>query len=501
MQKKEIDALTLRLKKTQDDARSNLIEKRLKKNFLSSRQNLINLVDKNTFVEYGQLVVAAQKDRINPSEIVEKTAADGVLTGFGKVNSHLFNKESCKVALIINDFTVLAGTQGYFHHKKIDRIIKKATLENIPIIIFTEGGGGRPGDTDVKINNSWLDFDTFEIWAADECPLKIAITNGYCFAGNAALFGCADFKIATEESWIGMAGPSMIEGAGLGTFDPKEIGPCAIQSKNGLIDIVVKNEYEASKISKQLIAFFQGSIKESITVANQNVISRILPNDRKRVYDIKKIINIVFDKNSFLELKKDFGKSIIIGFARINGIPISLVASNCMHLSGAIDADAADKITDFYSILNKLNLPLIILGDTPGFMVGPESEKRNTVKKNSDLFKKSSSLKIPMICVILRKAYGLGIQSLVGGSFKKPMYICAWPGAEFGAMGNEGAVKLGFKKEIESIKSNFEKEKFIKEKVEEIYNKGSAIEIATNFEIDEVIMPNQTRDKIVKLLM
>ena len=224
--KKEIDALTLRLKKTQDDSRSNLIEKRLKKNFLTARQNLINLVDKNTFVEFGQLVVAAQKDRINPSEIVEKTAADGVITGFGKINSHLFNKEGCKVAIIINDFTVLAGTQGFFHHKKIDRIIKKATLENIPIIIFTEGGGGRPGDTDVKINNSWLDFDTFEIWASEECPLKIAITNGYCFAGNAALFGCADFKIATEESWIGMAGPSMIEGAGLGTFDPKEIGPC-----------------------------------------------------------------------------------------------------------------------------------------------------------------------------------------------------------------------------------------------------------------------------------
>ena len=234
MQKKEIDALTLRLKKTQDDSRSNLIEKRLKKNFLTARQNLINLVDKNTFVEFGQLVVAAQKNRINPSEIVEKTAADGVITGFGRINSHLFNKEGCKVAIIINDFTVLAGTQGFFHHKKIDRIIKKATLENIPIIIFTEGGGGRPGDTDVKINNSWLDFDTFEIWASEECPLKIAITNGYCFAGNAALFGCADFKIATEESWIGMAGPSMIEGAGLGTFDPKEIGPCPYNLKTVL---------------------------------------------------------------------------------------------------------------------------------------------------------------------------------------------------------------------------------------------------------------------------
>ena len=501
MQKKEIDALTSRLKRTQDDSRSNIIERRLKKNFLSARQNLINIVDLNTFVEYGQLVIAAQKERINPSEIVEKTATDGVITGFGKVNSHLFNKESCKVALIINDFTVLAGTQGYFHHKKIDRVIKKATLENIPIIIFTEGGGGRPGDTDVKVNNSWLNFNTFEVWASEKCPLKIAITNGYCFAGNAALFGCADFKIATENSWIGMAGPSMIEGAGLGKFHPKEIGPCSIQSKNGLIDIVVKNEDEASKISKQLIYYFKGTLKEKETVANQNAISRILPKDRRRVYDIKKIINVIFDKNSFLELKKDFGKSIIIGFARIDGIPLSVIASNCMHLSGAIDADAADKVTDFYSILNKLKLPLIILGDTPGFMVGPESEKRNTVKKNSDLFRKSSSLKVQIICIILRKAYGLGIQSLVGGSFKKPKYICAWPGAEFGAMGNAGAVKLGFKKEIENMKSDIEKEKFIKEKIDEIYNKGTAIEVASMFEIDEVIMPHETREKITKLLI
>ena len=500
MQKKEIDALTSRLNKTLDESRTNLIKKRLKNNFLSARQNLINLVDHNTFIEYGQLVIAAQKDRIKPSEIVEKTATDGVITGFGKVNSNLFNKDSCKVTLIINDFTVLAGTQGYFHHKKIDRIIKKATLENIPIIIFTEGGGGRPGDTDVKINNSWLDFDTFEIWANEECPLKIAITNGYCFAGNAALFGCADFRIATEESWIGMAGPSMVEGAGLGKFHPKEIGPCSIQSRNGLIDIVVKNESEASKISRQLISYFQGKLKKKEIVTNQNAIFRILPKDRRRIYDIKKIINVIFDKNSFLELKKDFGKSIIIGFARIDGIPISLVASNCMHLSGAIDADAADKVTEFYSILNKLKLPLIILGDTPGFMVGPESEKRNTVKKNSDLFRKSSSLKIQIICVILRKAYGLGIQSLVGGSFKKPKYICAWPGAEFGAMGNEGAVKLGFKKEIEKLATNVEKENFIKNKVNEIYNKGSAIEIASMFEIDEVIMPNETRGKIIKLI-
>ena len=501
MQKKEIDALTLRLKKTQDESRSNIIEKRFKKNFLTARQNLINLVDRNTFVEYGQLVIAAQKNRINQSEIVEKTAADGVITGFGKINSHLFDKKICDVALIINDFTVLAGTQGYFHHKKIDRIIKKATHENIPIVIFTEGGGGRPGDTDVKINNSWLDFDTFEIWASENCPLKIAITNGYCFAGNAALFGCADFKIATEESWIGMAGPSMIESAGLGTFHPKEIGSCDMQSKNGLIDIVVKNEHEASNISRQLISYFQGSVKEKVTVANQNSISKILPKDRRRVYDIKRIINVIFDKNSFLELKKDFGKSIIIGFARIDGIPISLVGSNCMHLSGAIDADAADKVTEFYSILNRLKLPLIVLGDTPGFMVGPESEKRNTVKKNSDLFRKSSSLKIQIICIILRKAYGLGIQSLVGGSFKKPKYICAWPGAEFGAMGNEGAVKLAFKKEIEKFSTNIEKEKFIKEKIEEIYNKGTAIEVASNLEIDEVIMPYETRDKIIKLLI
>ncbi|MFT4998697.1 MAG: acetyl-CoA carboxylase carboxyltransferase component, partial [Flavobacteriales bacterium] len=248
-EREDLTNLKQRHLNTLDDGRSEATEKRHANGYRTARENLADLVDENSFTEYGQLAVAAQRARIDKDDLYIKTAADGIITGTATINGAQ-HPDNCNAAIIINDYSVLAGTQGYFHHKKLDRILTLARDQKLPVVMYTEGGGGRPGDTDVTTQIAGLNIPSFAIWAALSGVVpRIAVNNGYCFAGNAALFGCADITIATESSWIGMAGPAMIEGGGLGSFKPTEIGPIDVQSKNGVVDIVAKDEADATVIA------------------------------------------------------------------------------------------------------------------------------------------------------------------------------------------------------------------------------------------------------------
>ncbi len=316
-------------------------------------------------------------------------------------------------------------------------------------------------------------------------------------AGNAALFGSADIRIATKNSWIGMAGPAMIEGGGLGKFDPKEIGPSDIQKNNGVIDYVAEDEKEATIIAKKILSYFQGDIKDW-KADDQTQLSNILPKDRRWSYPVRDIIKIISDIEEFTEIKPEYGKGIVTCFIRIEGKPFGLLANDSQHLGGAIDSEGADKASSFIEICSEYGLPLISLVDTPGFMVGPDSEKEGAVKRMSNLFKVGSKVKVPLTAIFLRKGYGLGAQAMVGGSLHEPVYTAAWPTGEFGAMGLEGAVKLGFKKELEKIEDNSQREKLFNSLVEKLYDKGKAIEAAAHLEIDAVINPSETRSVILK---
>jgi acetyl-CoA carboxylase carboxyltransferase component len=327
--------------------------------------------------------------------------------------------------------------------------------------------------------------------------LRIAINNGFCFAGNAALFGCADIRIATKNSWIGMAGPAMIEGGGLGSYSPKEIGPSEVNEKNGVIDLVAKDEAEATDFAKKILSYFQGDLVDW-KVEDQAQLKDIMPKNRKWSYPIRNIINIISDKDTFIELKQMYGKSIVTGFIRIEGKSFGLMASDSQHLGGAIDSESADKAANFIELCNLQNLPIISLVDTPGFMVGPDSEEEGAVRRMSALFKVGSQIKIPLITIFLRKGYGLGAQALAGGSFHQPVYSAAWPTGEFGAMGLEGAIKLGFKKELDEIKDEIKREELFNKLVDQLYEKGKAIEAAAHLEIDAVIDPAETRSVILK---
>ena len=493
-----LDTLNQELQSSLDSGRTKAVSKRHAKGYRTARENLHQLCDEGSFVEFGQLAVAAQRDRMSAEKLKSDTAADGVITGLATINRDQFGEHATQVAVVINDYTVLAGTQGYFHHRKIDRILDQAKRSFLPVVMYTEGGGGRPGDTDVKIQIAGLDVPTFATWASlsGQVPM-IVVNNGYCFAGNAALFGCGDIRIATKSSWIGMAGPAMIEGGGLGSFSPTDIGPIKIQAENGVVDLVADDESHATELAKQCLSYFQG-YNEDWQSPDQLALRDMMPADRRYVYDVRSIINSLVDTASFIELTKDYGCAVITGFARIEGRAIGLIANDCRMLGGAVDAEAAEKTARFITLCDNFDIPILSLCDSPGFMVGPASEEQAAVRRMAQLFVAGAKLSTPLVTIFLRKGYGLGAMAMAGGSFHKPIYSASWPSGEFGGMGLEGAVRLGFKKELEAVADKEERETLFAQLLEQMYEQGKATEAASHLEIDAVIDPADTRGVIVR---
>ncbi|MFT7288501.1 MAG: acetyl-CoA carboxylase carboxyltransferase component [Halieaceae bacterium] len=496
----DLSQLRERLERGGDAQREQAVARRHAKGYRSARENLAELVDEDSFVEYGALAVAAQRRRRDYEELQRETPGDGVITGIGRINGAVFSEANARCALVIYDYTVLAGTQGYFHHAKIDRLLSIASRQRLPVVMYTEGGGGRPGDTDVTTQIAGLNVGTFASWAAmlHNKP-RIAVNNGYCFAGNAALFGAADIRIATRSSCIGMAGPAMIEGGGLGSYRPDQIGPAQEQCKNGVIDLLTEDEAEATRAAQGLLAYFQGD-SPVVDVLEQSWLRDALPEDRRWSYPVRRIIETIFDEGSFTELRRVFGRSVITGFARLGGRAVGVLASDCQQLGGAVDGDAADKAARFLSLCSRCGLPVISLVDTPGFMVGPDSETQGAVHRMSALFAVSASLQVPLLAVFLRKAYGLGAMALVGGSFAIPDYALAWPSGEFGGMGLEGAVRLGYRKELDAQTDPAARSALFDSLLAELYDKGKAVEAAAHLEIDAVIDPAQTRGHLLNAL-
>ncbi|MBQ0799568.1 MAG: biotin carboxylase [Porticoccaceae bacterium] len=486
-----------RVHATLDAGREEVVAGRHAKGYRTARENLADICDPDSFLEYGQLAVAAQRKRRDFEDLKINTAADGIITGLATINSDQFNDDASRVAVIVNDYTVLAGTQGFYHHKKLDRILEVADELRLPVVMYTEGGGGRPGDTDQEVT---MDVNSFASWASlrTKVPM-IAVNNGYCFAGNAALFGCADITIATRSSWIGMAGPAMIEGGGMGVHEPTNIGPVDIQTSNGVIDVVVEDEREATQLARQLLSYFQGPV-DDWKCADQDKLWDLLPEDRRFVYDVRALITTLADTNSFIELRRNYGPGIITGFLRVEGIPFGVICNDCKILGGAIDAEASASAARFLNLCNDFQIPVISFCDTPGFMVGPGSEEQGAVRLMSDLFVAGAKLSSPMVAIFLRKGYGLGAIAMTGGSFSKPIYSAAWPSGEFGAMGFEGAVHLGFKKELDATKAEAERDKLFAKLLDSMYQRGKATEAATYLEVDAVIDPKNTRRVIIQAI-
>ncbi len=495
----ELSELIERLSFGLDENRPKAVERRQQKNQRTARQNLEDLCDKDSFIEYGALNIAAQRKRRSVQDLIENTPADGLITGIGTVNGSLFDETKSRCMIMHYDYTVLAGTQGHFNHKKMDRVLHLTHDQRLPLIFFAEGGGGRPGDTDAGgVVTTGLDLSTFGRFGSLSGKLPmVGIVSGYCFAGNAALLGCCDVIIATKNSNIGMGGPVMIEGGGLGRFKPEDVGPIDVQSENGVVDIAVEDEAQAVAVAKKYISYFQGATTEW-EADDQSLLRDLIPENRRRTYDVRKIIKALADRDSFLELRPKFGPGIVTGFLRIKGNPMGVIASNCQHMGGAIEAEAADKAARFMQLCNVHSLPIVSLIDTPGFMVGPEMEERAQVRHTCRMFIVGSHLKVPFFSVVLRRAYGLGAMAMAKGGFHESFFTTSWPTGEFGAMGLEGAVKAGFRKELEALEDPKERDALYNKLVNKMYERGKAINIAAYMEIDSVIDPVDTRKWLMR---
>ena len=482
-----------------DPARPDAVERRRKVGRRTTRENIGDLVDDGSFVEYGPLVIAAQRRRRALDDLIARTPADGLVGGIGTVNGDRFSGHAGQVVTVSYDYTVLAGTQGLQNHRKKDRLFEIAEQLKLPVVFFTEGGGGRPGDTD-GMGVSGLDCLAF-LWFAQlsgAVPI-VGINSGYCFAGNAAILGCCDVVIATEDSNIGMGGPAMIEGGGLGLFAPTEIGPSSVQRTSGVIDVLVADEAEAVAVAKQYLSYFQGPTGDW-ECADQRLLRHVIPEDRRRSYDVRAVVDALFDTGSVLELRRDFGLGMITALARIEGVAVGVIGNNPNHLSGAIDSDGADKVARFLQLCDAFGLPVISLCDTPGMMVGPDVEATALVRHCSRLFVTGANITVAMIAIVTRKCYGLGAQAMLGGSTKAPLATLAWPTGEFGGMGLEGAVRLGYSKELAAVADDGEREVLFQEMVDRMYAHGKAVNTASHFEIDDVIDPADTRRWISTLL-
>jgi acetyl-CoA carboxylase carboxyltransferase component len=482
-----------------DAARPAAVERRHATGLRTARENVADLCDDGSFSEYGALTLAAQRARRSEQELIERTPGDGIVTGVGTVNAGLHGEERTRTAVLAYDYTVLAGTQGIRNHRKTDRLLELAERHRLPVVLFAEGGGGRPGDTDSS-ELFHLVVPSFHTFARlSGLVPRVGIVSGRCFAGNAALLGCCDVVIATPEASIGMGGPAMIEGGGLGSFKPEEVGPVSVQEPNGVIDVVARDEAEAAAVAKRFLSYFQGSLA-AWSCADQALLRTAVPADPKRVHDARALLHTLADDDSVLELRPAFGQTVITALARIEGRPVGVIANDPRHLSGALDADGSDKAARFMQLCDAFGLPLVSLVDTPGFMVGPESERTATVRHTSRMFLTAATLSVPFLCVIVRRAFGLGAQAMAGGSLHAPAITLAWPSGELGAMGVEGAVRLALRGELAAIEDGDAREQRVKELVAAVRAQSTALNAATYFELDDVIDPAETRTRLVQTL-
>ncbi len=519
---------------TEDTGRPEAVSRRHERGGRTARENISELIDQGSWVEYGRFAIAAQRARRDMKELIERTPGDGLIAGTARINGREFGAERAACAVLSYDYTVLAGTQGALGHRKKDRLFELIERMKLPTVLFAEGGGGRPGDTDFPVVSA-LDTRAFALWAKlSGLVPRIAVVKGMCFAGNAMLAGCSDLIVATEDASIGMGGPAMIAGGGLGEVAPEDVGPISMQAPNGVVDLVVADEHEAVAEVKRLLGYFQGPLpcpspavraragrsstdsaneendfgddqasdgnRASGGVPDQKKLRELVPARERRAYPVKPIIETLADENSTTFLRERYAPELATALVRIEGRPVGIIANDTMHMAGAITSDAADKAARFMQLCDAFGLPVVSLVDTPGIMVGPKAEQTGLVRHASRLLLAGAALRVPLIAVILRRGYGLGAQAMTGGSLHEPLLTVAWPSAHLGPMGLEGAVRLALRRELEAIEDKDERERRVKELTAAAQENAKALNAATLFELDDVIDPAETRSVIAATL-
>ncbi len=476
---------------TTDEARPEKVARWHGRGRRTARENVADLVDKGSFREYGRFVTPAQEQRRELADLVVEAPADGLVGGTATVDGR-------PCAVLSYDYLVMAGTQGLRGHHKSDRLLELVDRMRLPVVFFTEGGGGRPGDTDVPVVSA-LDVRSFALWGrlAGVVP-RIAVVSGRCFAGNAVLAGGADLRVGTPDVNLGMAGPAMIEGGGLGRFSPEEIGPAEVQVANGVLDVLVEDEEEAVEVVRRLLGLLAGPAPAG-EAPDQAALRTLLPSNDREAFDVRAVVEGLADLDTVTWLREGWAPELVTAFARVEGLAVGFLANQSTHLAGALTADASAKAADFLDLCERWRIPVVSLVDTPGFMVGPDAERTGLVRTAGRLVSSGAQLTVPLVGVVLRRGYGLGAQAMLGGSTHEPLLTVAWPDAHLGPMGLEGAVRLALAKELEAMPED-ERERAVAAFTADYRKQASALNAARLFEIDDVIDPAETRSTIAATL-
>ena len=485
-----LEELIQRKNLTLDESRPDAIARIHGTGHRTVRENLADLSDPDSFTEYGALAIAAQRRRRSIDDLQTRTPADGLITGTASIHGR-------RCAVIGYDLSVLAGTQGVTNHKKLDRMLELARRDALPTVIFVHGGGGRPGDTDGRLG---FDGQMLQLLArlSGRVPV-IGVVQGFCFAGNAALAACCDVLIATADSTIGMGGPEMVAAAGLGAVEAGDIGPTAVQRRNGVIDLVVDDDQSAVDLARRYLAYAVGN-RTPWEAPDQASLRQAIPGHRQRIYQVRPILHTIADVGSVIELRQDFGPGIITALGRVEGHAVGIVANDCTYLGGALDSPSMDKAARFMQLCDSYGIAVLTLCDTPGIMVGPQAEETALVRHAGRLLLAGANLRVPLMTVVLRRAYGVAAMAMTGGSFRTPRFVVAWPSAEFGGMSIEGGVRLAYRKELAALTDPTERQAYFEKKVLRMYEDSKALNIASHFEIDDVIDPATTRHWIAQVL-
>ncbi len=490
--REDLAELRRRRELTEDSGRPEAVSRRHDRGGRTARENVADLIDEGSWVEYGRYATAQQRTRRSRDDLIANTPADGLVAGTATVDGN-------PTAVLAYDYTVLAGTQGTAGHFKKDRMFELIERMRLPVVFFAEGGGGRPGDSDHPVVSA-LQVRAFALWAklSGHVP-RIAIVAGNCFAGNAVIAGCSDLIVATKNSSLGMAGPAMIAGGGLGDVRAEDVGPAAVQAPNGVLDLLVEDEEEAVAATRRLLGYFRGPI-ESWSAADQASLRDAVPESSRRAYDVTPIVDTIADEESVTVLREAFAPELLTALARIEGRPAGVIANNCKHKAGVVTGEAADKAAHFMQLCDAFGLPVVSLIDTPGYMVGPEAERDALVRHCSRMLIAGAALTVPTIAIIVRRGYGLGAQAMAFGSLHEPLLTAAWPDATLGPMGLEGAVRLAMRRDLEAIEDEDEREQRVRDLTAQMYEHARALNAAQIFEIDDVIDPADTRTTIARTL-
>jgi acetyl-CoA carboxylase carboxyltransferase component len=382
------------------------------------------------------------------------------------------------VAIASYDYTVMAGSQGNINNVKIGRVLQIAEDHALPVVIFAEGAGHRVQEA--SLHSRGGGEATFPTLArlSGRVPTVCGVP-GRAFAGHAILAGLCDFVVATRNAAIGMAGPPLVEAALGERLTPEQIGAAGIHAASGAAEAVVENEPDLIGLISAYLSYFEGRLEPGEAVVPATYLRDIVPADPRKPYDVREVISGLCDLGEILELRGGFARSLVTALGRVDGWPTGFIASQPLVLAGAIDAGASDKISRFAKLCDAFGLPIVFLVDSPGFLVGPAAETTALMRHSTRVIHTLTHVQVPFFTVTLRKSYGLAHFAMGGRPLGASMVV-AWPTAEYGAMGPEGAAKvLGVDDEREHSAA--------------LRREGASLKLAELFAIDDVIDPAQTR--------